>query len=110
MTGADSLGDVSGMAGDQLDRRVGLVGEVLAQKLDREHDPDDAVAGGNRIELRVGEIARRGSERMDPGMRGDERPGLGPRDIPEAGLVEVAEVDQDSQFGAAPDQRMAGRG
>ena len=42
------------------------------------------------------------AERVGAGVAGDERPGVEPRDVPEARFVEVAEVDEDAELGAAP--------
>ena len=106
----DPVGDVAGVVGDQGQRGVGVVGEVRAQERRREDDPDEAVAGGDRVELGVGEVARGGADRVGARVAGDQRPGLELGDVPEAGLVQVAEVDEDAELGAGTDQRPAGVG
>ena len=42
MLDPDPVGHVAGVLGDQLDRRVGIVGEVLAQERAGEHDSHHA--------------------------------------------------------------------
>ena len=68
--GADPVGDVAGVLGDQGDRRVGVVGEVGTQERRREDDPDQPAAGADRVELGVGEVARAGADRVRAGAQG----------------------------------------
>ena len=72
--------------------------------------PTSPPGGGDRVELRVGEIARRRAQGVDAGVRGDQRRAVQPRDVPEAGLVEVAEVDRDAELRAAAHEPPPGGG
>src|SRR6201999_2990968 len=59
---ADPVGDVAGVLGDRRQRRVGIVGEVLADEGGRVDDPDQAVGRADRVELRVGQVAGGGGD------------------------------------------------
>ena len=80
---ADPIGDVAGVLGDQLDRRVGVIGEVGAQERAREHDPDETARLPDRVELGIGQVARRRAQRVRRRVRRDDRPELEPREVPE---------------------------
>ena len=71
--------------------------------------PDEPAGGADRVELGVGEVAAGRAQRVGARVRGDQRRQLEPRDVPEAGLVEVAEVDGDPQLGAAAHEPRARR-
>ena len=74
--GADPVGDVAGVLGDQGERGVGVVGEVGAEEGGGEDDPDQAAAGADRVELGVGQVARGGADGVGAGVAGDQRPRL----------------------------------
>jgi hypothetical protein len=74
-----------------------------------EHDADEPAGGGDRVELGVGEVAGRRAQRVDAGVRGDQRRAVHPRDVPEARLVEVAEVDRDAELRAPAHETPTGR-
>ena len=103
-----AVGHVARVLGDPLDRRVGVVAAVGAQRAGVEVDADQAAARRDRVELVVGQVARRRAERVDARVRGDQRPVELARDVPEPGGVEVAEVDGDAELGAAPHELDAG--
>ena len=69
--------------------------------------PDEPVALADRAQLVVGEVARRGAQRVRAGVRGDERARAQLGDVPEALRVEVRDVDEDPQLAARADQRAA---
>ena len=68
------LGDVRGVGDDQGQRRVRVLGAVGAEEADVEVDADEAAALADRAQLVVGQVARRGAERVRAGVRGDQRP------------------------------------
>ena len=84
------------------DRRVGHVRTVLAQERDREVDADDAVRVADRVQLRVEQVARRGTERVRVRVRRDERRVGQPGDVPEACLVQSARDRRGSRAGCTP--------
>ena len=62
----DPIGDVIEVIGDRGERRV-LVGRLVAKRIqeaDVEIDADDAVRVLDRIQLLVGQVTRRGAQRM----------------------------------------------
>ena len=93
-----------------LERGVGVAAAVRAQEARREVDADEAAALADRGELAVGEIARMRRQRMGVRMRRDERRVGELRHVPEAGLVEVRQVDQDAARVAVGDERAPGIG
>ena len=105
---AAAVGHVARVLGDPRDRRVGVVGAVGAQRAGVEADADQAAAGRDRVELVVGEVAGGRAQRVDARVRGDQRAVERARDVPEAGGVEVAEVDGDAELGAAAHELHAG--
>ena len=56
---ADAVGGVADVGDDRGERRVGVVGAVGAQERRGEDDADEPAGGGDRVELGVGEVARR---------------------------------------------------
>ena len=100
MRRADAVRDVVDVAGD--------VGAVRADVLVVEADADDATRVADRVELRIGQVAGRGHERVGARMRDDERLVGDLGGVPEPALVEVGEVDEDPERVARPHQRAAG--
>jgi hypothetical protein len=96
--------------GDPRERRVGVVPAVGAQRADVEVDADEAAALRDRVELVVQQVAAVRAEGVDAGVAGDQRPGVELGDVPEAGGVEMAEVDRDAELTAAAHQPLAGLG
>ena len=101
------LGDVRGVGDDQLLRRVRVVGAVGAEEAGVEVDADEAAALADRAQLVVGEVARRGAQRVGAGVGGDERRAavLERVDVPEPAAVQVGDVDEDPQLVAGRDER-----
>src|SRR5437588_5582082 len=55
----------------------------------------------------IGQVARALTERVSGGMARDDRAEFEAREIPEPGLVEMADVDEDPELRAASDQSTA---
>ena len=102
MRRADAVRDVVDVAGD--------VGALRADVLVVEADADDAARVAHRVELRIGEVAGRGHERVRARVGDHERLGGDLRDVPEPALVEVGEVDEDPERVALAHERAAGVG
>ncbi len=96
--------DVVDVAHDRLQRRRGIVGAVLVQEHHGEVDPDDAAGFADRVELAVGEVSRGGTERIRVRVGRDERRLGELGDVPEAGLVQMREVDEDPEQVAGVDE------
>jgi hypothetical protein len=73
-----------------------------------EADADHPARVPHRVELRIGEVAGGGHERVRAGVGDHERPAGHIRDVPEPALVEVGEVDQDPERVARAHERAAG--
>src|SRR5215213_9604414 len=68
---------------------------------------DDALSVADRVELTLGEIAGGGADGMDIGVRCDQRCVRDGRDVPEAGFIEMGQVDHDAEPVALAHQRFA---
>ena len=110
MVHPDPFGDIRRVPGDQLDRSVVGVREVLAQEGGRVHDPDQTARRSDRVQLSVGHVARVLRQRVGARVAGDQRARFDPGDVPEPLLVEVAEIDEDPQLATARHQSPAGVG
>ncbi len=93
-----------------VDLRVGAHLAIRAQEARRQVKADDAVAVLDRRELPRQQVARVVAERVDVGIRRHERGGRQARDVPEALLRYVRQVDHDPQRVARVDQPLAGLG
>src|SRR4029079_11234592 len=78
----DAVDRVADVGDDRGERRVRVVGAVGADERGGEHDADEPAGGGDRVELRVGEVARRGAQGGDARGRGDQTRGVPPRYLP----------------------------
>ncbi len=95
------------MLDDTRDRRVQVAPAIRVNEADVEIHADDAAGLFDRVELAVGEIARRRRQRVGVGVRCDDwRVGeIG--DIPETLLVDMRHVNQNAQPVACPHQVFA---
>jgi hypothetical protein len=84
------------------------VGALRPDVLVVEADADHAAGVAHGVELTVGEVARARHQRVRARVGHDERPLGDRRDVPEAALVEVREVDEDPELLAGAHQRDAG--
>jgi hypothetical protein len=100
----DAVGDVAGVLGDQLDRRVCVVCKVPSQERRREDNPYEPAAVTNRVELRVRQVAGGATECMRARVARHKRSRFYSGDVPEAGFVEMAQVDEHPKLGAGRDE------
>ncbi len=98
------------MAHDLTEGRRRVVASVLAQERRGEIHADHAARPGDGVELLVGQVARRGAQRVRVRVRGDDRRVRGAHDVPEPGLVQMRDVDQDAEAVARADEAEPRRG
>src|SRR5690606_2068237 len=101
---AELVDEVVDVPDHDLERQLGVGGAVGGQEAGVEVEAHQPLRAGDGRELRVGEVAGRGADRVRVRVRGDERRLREVGHVPEAALADVREVEHDPELVAALDQ------